>query len=178
MDLKTMDLKTIIELISIFATLIISIISIVIAVKSLKLTRKSIEDANRPYVVSSIETSVSFYIEKYLLIKNYGNTAAKIKSINFSETIDNQNLNRFIHSIEGAYIAPNQSYEFSLRNLGNNISLVGNMEIEYEDDLKKYNNVSNLTTKVIAKIETVTSTNKNDFENELLNTFHNLIKKK
>lgn len=53
---------------------LISIISIIIAVKSLQTTKKSMEDANKPYIACYIDMVEVGHFQKYLIIKNFGRT--------------------------------------------------------------------------------------------------------
>ena len=69
----------IIQIISIFASLIMSTIAIIISLKTLQQNSKMIRDSSRPYV--SIFFHPLFNLD-YLILKNFGNSTAKIISIN------------------------------------------------------------------------------------------------
>ena len=73
-----------------FIQILVSCISLAIALsslyqskKSIQLTEKSILSANRPYVMFYIETLDTVYFEKYIVIKNFGKSAAKILDLTF-----------------------------------------------------------------------------------------------
>lgn len=53
--INSIEISDWIQILSIVATTIISIVSVIIATKSLRLTRNSIEDANRPYIGCYVE---------------------------------------------------------------------------------------------------------------------------
>jgi len=88
-----------------------SIIAVVISILSLKQTQKSIEKANRPYVVVYRDyIQVSGNVHEYFIIKNFGKTGAIIEGI----TIDPEYINplrkkRVFDNIQNTFIAPGQS---------------------------------------------------------------------
>lgn len=90
-------------------SLVTSTIAIIISIKSLKLTEKSISDANRPYVMMYIETIDTVYFSKDLVIKNFGKTSAKIEDIQFEG-----NLDKKMKSLIYGTIAPNQKFSTTL----------------------------------------------------------------
>ena len=92
------------------------------------LTRKSLEDANRPYI--SIRNEV-LYIEQpveYIVIKNSGNVPAKIENIIYDQSqLSNMNVkisgsektiypNNVISYFKGSHLAPNQSCWIPINN--------------------------------------------------------------
>jgi len=89
---------------------LISLISIIIAVKTLKTTQKSIEDANKPYISCYIDMNEVGHFKKYFIIKNFGKTPATILDIQFSETIKGLGRKGKVDSLKGSLIAPNQKF--------------------------------------------------------------------
>lgn len=89
-----------------------SIIAIVISVRSLKATKRSIEDANRPYVVAYLNWEwLDLNLREYLVIKNFGKSGAIIRNITFSEPWKNsQNQQPIFNNMDGYFIAPNQKF--------------------------------------------------------------------
>ena len=78
-----------VDIISILASTLISVISIIIALISLIQTNKITKEANRPSVIIFLESiSVTSARNKYLVVKNFGNTPAKIDNIICSREID------------------------------------------------------------------------------------------
>ncbi|HBH6328674.1 recombinase family protein [Enterococcus faecium] len=79
-----------------FIQILVSCISLAIALgslyqskKSIQLTENSILSANRPYVVIYIETLDTVYFERYIVIKNFGKSAARIlQSASLKENMD------------------------------------------------------------------------------------------
>lgn len=97
--------------------ILVSIISLNIALgsmyqskKSIQLTESSILNVNRPYVMIYIETLDTVYFEKYIVIKNFGKSAAKIIDLNFTSKLDSNNDTYQMKSLVGGIIAPNQKY--------------------------------------------------------------------
>lgn len=88
--------------------MLVSIVSVTIATKSLKLTRKSIEDANKPYISCYVEMVEVGHFQKYFVIKNYGKTPATILDIRFDKEVTGLGRQGNIDSIKNSLIAPNQ----------------------------------------------------------------------
>ncbi|EAD0633842.1 hypothetical protein FLR18_13740 [Listeria monocytogenes] len=120
-----------IQILSIFATLIISTASIVIALKSLKLTKISIESANRPYVTCYLDMVVVGHYQKYLIIKNFGTSSAVIKNISFLGEIILENENN-LESLHETIIAPNQKFIISIAKEVPDKSIIS-VVINYQD---------------------------------------------
>lgn len=91
----------IIEIVSIITSTLLSVISLWIAVKSLKQSQKSIEiaelsieESNRPYVVVYRDfIQVLNTAHEYLVIKNFGNTGATIDSLEISPPYSDSDVN-------------------------------------------------------------------------------------
>lgn len=98
----------IIQIISIFASLIMSTIAIIISLKTLQQNSKMIRDSSRPYV--SIFFHPLFNLD-YLILKNFGNSTAKIISINtnvdFRICITDDSHLPFSHAT-GTYLHPGE----------------------------------------------------------------------
>ncbi|ASE66485.1 TPA: hypothetical protein J8J51_001431 [Enterococcus faecalis] len=109
-----MNISDWIQLIAICISLIVAVISILQTNKSIRITEKSIKDANRPYLSIYCETIDTIYFSKHLVLKNFGNTSAKILNIT-SEGIPNS-LKREIDfsSLIQGYIAPQQKFTTSI----------------------------------------------------------------
>lgn len=108
--LNSIEVSDWIQILSILATTIISVVSVIIATKSLRLTRKSIEDANRPYIGCYVEMIEVGHFQKYFVIKNFGKTPATIIDIKFDKEIKGLGRQGKIDSIKNALIAPNQKF--------------------------------------------------------------------
>lgn len=100
--------ENIIQIISICASLITSVVAIVISLKTLQQNSKMIRDSSRPYV--SIFFHPLFNLD-YLILKNFGNSTAKIISIetnvDFCICIDDDSHFPFSH-IAGTYLHPGE----------------------------------------------------------------------
>src|SRR5690606_1905459 len=101
-------ISDLIQITSITISSLISIISIIIAVKSLRVTKKSIEDANKPNIACYIDMVEVGYFQKYFIIKNFGRTPATIIDIKFDPFIEGLGRNGKIDSLKGSVLAPNQ----------------------------------------------------------------------
>lgn len=115
---KTFSPSDWIQIFSIFASLAVLIISVCIALKSLNRAEKSAKateianfNATRPYVTiysNSLDTGL-LAIHKYLIIKNFGKTAAKVKTIDFNGELDEINKERKLRSLHDFVLAPGMS---------------------------------------------------------------------
>lgn len=107
-----------VQIFSTVATLIVSVVSITIANSSLKQTKQAAIDtkksefnATRPYVTiySNVISTGIMSIHKFLIIKNFGKTAAQVKSIEFSPQLDKSNQERNLASLHNFVLAPGMS---------------------------------------------------------------------
>lgn len=105
-----MSISDTIQVIAICVSLIVSLIAILQTQKSIKQTENMIEEANRPVVSVYIESVTVGEFQKYITVKNFGQTAATILSITFDKELDEANEDRKLGSLVGATIAPNQKF--------------------------------------------------------------------
>ncbi|MGH2064811.1 hypothetical protein ACRCJ1_00230 [Aerococcus sp. L_4] len=117
--------------------LIGSIVAVVISYKSLKLTRQSIEEANRPVIVLSLRYTYTLSaLHEYIVIKNYGNTSGTITDLKFNHSLSvlNDGSPLFSQSVPFT-LAPGQSFSTVLRTNA------------FNKDEKERNIVANITYK-------------------------------
>lgn len=100
-----------IQVISIISTSLISIISVGIALSSIIQSSRITKEANRPYLVFTHNfIQITDGRTHYIVLKNYGKTVAKIKSISTSREVDFCcGLNPFTNLINST-VSPGQSY--------------------------------------------------------------------
>ncbi|MGE7366047.1 hypothetical protein ACQKKE_05310 [Desemzia incerta] len=131
-----------VELFSTLVGLLISIVAVVISILSLKQTQKSIEEANRAYVVVYRDyIQVNLAVHEYIIVKNFGKTGAIIDSIEFyPEYKDSFQEKVIFKNIKGTFIAPNQS----ISTVSSNNAFYGEREglikvtVKYHSDNKDY----------------------------------------
>lgn len=103
-----LTVSDIIEIVGIIASLMTSIVAIVISIKALKQNSKMIEESTRPYV--SIYFQPLFDTD-YLILKNFGNSTAKITSfhtnVDFHICLENDTHLPFSH-ICNTYLHPGE----------------------------------------------------------------------
>lgn len=113
-NLSSLPSADIISIIGIITSTIASIIAIIISVLTLKQNSKMIEGSTRPYIVAytsrvCIEKSVC----NYLIVKNFGQSAAKIDSFtckpNLTKYGDSEYDNPF-YKFNGTTIVPGQAF--------------------------------------------------------------------
>jgi len=147
---------TITDVIQAFAAtigIIISLIALWQSKKSIKLTEKSIREANRPVIAMYLEyTQVLNTPKEYLVIKNFGNTLATIDSIEMDTKIQIiEDGEIFSQSIPFS-LAPNQSFSTILR-----INIFGpeeeeriiNVNVSYHDSIQQYSDTFKLNQNLV-----------------------------
>lgn len=122
---KYLTVSNWIQIIGIIVTFITTLVSLWIALRSLRLSKKSIDmatesaeqtklsafNANRPYVVAyttSLDSGL-MSIHKYLIIKNFGKSAAMIHTIHTSDELDDSNSDKKLESLTNFTLAPGMS---------------------------------------------------------------------
>ena len=140
-----------IQVIAIVISTIISVISIIIAVKTLKQTNQITKEANRAYLVATLEyTALTSIKTIYLVIRNYGNTAATIKNITCSRDVDFFLDLEIFENIVNTSIAPHQSITTVCDFRNNNTPFT--LTIEYIQDNDTYTDTYTLSPQAMQNI--------------------------
>lgn len=127
MEITISDL---IQVVAICISLLVAVISIIQSNKSIRLSEKSIEDANRPYLSFYVETIDTIYFSKDLVLKNFGNTSAKILELTFLTPLDETNEERQLNSLINGTVAPQQKFT---TNLDSDFNELISIHIKYQD---------------------------------------------
>lgn len=161
-----------IAIISSIATLLISLVSLWIALKAIKITKASMLEANRPYVVVFLETVDIGYYGKYLVIKNFGKSGASISSITCNQTFENSYINNFLNDCSNRYIAPGQSFVTVFESEAGKEQM--NFELKYSDGISNYQESIQLDSSMFRHQmhKTVSKSKLSDFENSLIQVTH------
>ncbi len=96
------------------------VISIWVSIRTLKQNEKMIENATRPYIMVVYETMILPHdLKRYVVVKNYGQTAAKILHMTCTG-IQNEFFLEQLRKCVGATLAPSQRlfYYYGGPNLG------------------------------------------------------------
>lgn len=174
---NSLDPSDWIQVVAIAATVIISLVSIVIASKSLRMTRKSIEDANKPYIGCYVDMVDVGHFQKYIVVKNFGKTPATIISIEFDKEIDSLGRNGKLNSLENTLIAPGQNF-ISVIDSDEKATVIAKVIYkDMENQLTHLNFTLNLDFTSDLMYMKSTESKFSDETNELLNLFHNLTKR-
>ncbi|MBU5331734.1 hypothetical protein KQI61_05955 [Anaerocolumna aminovalerica] len=141
----------IIQLISIGVALLIGIASILISIFTLRQNSKMIEESTRPVISiysEYINTGVPYL---YIVIKNFGQTAATITQFNYNYDFVNSNAyalktgKDYLKDLSYSTLAPNQSRICALD--CQNINAPVTFDIEYKSNSKTYNDTICLNLK-------------------------------
>ncbi|MFF5994824.1 hypothetical protein AAGS61_08675 [Lysinibacillus sp. KU-BSD001] len=169
---NNLDISNKIAIVSALATFSVSIISTIIALLALRTTKKSITEANRPYVVIAIETIETGFYAKYLVIKNYGTTGAYIDFVKTNHEFKNTYFNNFIKDLTTRFIAPGQSFVSYLDIEPEEAQM--EFEIQYSSPLGKYQERFTLNEKLYKHQvrKSVNQSQLSELSNVLNNVFH------
>ncbi|MYL58255.1 hypothetical protein GLW20_12135 [Virgibacillus halodenitrificans] len=98
---------------------VVAIVAVGISVASLIQNQKSVERANRPYVVVYMDIlQLLSSRNKFIIIKNFGKTGAIINSLTFFPEYYSKPLQQEVFkNIKDTFIAPNQSFT-TIKDLG------------------------------------------------------------
>lgn len=134
-----------IQVISIVTTTFISLVSIGIAISTLKQNNKMIEESTRPYVV--VYASITNFQQPLyrLIVKNFGKSGATITSFDTNHDLINftfaDDTRRPFENLKNTFIAPGQSFVSTVdykKMLEQNIKII-NFKIRYTFENKIYN---------------------------------------
>lgn len=110
----TLSISDILQLISIFAALIPSIIAIVISIITLRQNAKMVEESSRAVLSIYYQVINTGTTCLYLVIKNFGHSVAIIQDFNsdfdFSDAYRFRVPQDYLKSLPGMTLAPGQSY--------------------------------------------------------------------
>lgn len=87
---------------------LLAAISVVTVVITLRQNHKMIENSTRPYIVIKYRSLIlQNGVERYIVVKNYGQTGATITEMAYDGAMTETFLEQF-KSIKGAFLAPSQ----------------------------------------------------------------------
>ncbi len=114
--INSLSKSDIINIISIIASLIPSIVAIVISIKSLRQNNKMIEASSRPYISIYVESITLCEQTSFFVIKNFGNTPAYINDFQYDPILKKTKqsktsnaINEQFDYVKGITLAPGQS---------------------------------------------------------------------
>lgn len=124
-----------------FALAVISVVTVVITLKQNSLM---IENATRPYVVVKYETITRPHdFCRYIVLKNYGQTAAKITSMKCTGDTNDVFMNQF-QNVVGLTLAPSQRLLYYFGGPNTESVDVVSFEYSYTANGKNYHETTEL----------------------------------
>ncbi|HFU7087202.1 TPA: hypothetical protein ACGN8S_002237 [Bacillus cereus] len=142
-----------VQIITSIVGIIISMVAVFISVGSLRATRSSIEEANRPYVVVYREyIQVLSNIHEYVVIKNFGKSGATIDSLIFEPTyLDAMRGKEIFKNAKNTFIAPGQSIStiVSVNPFDGERNDKIKATIKYHTDKKEYQEIITLNEAIL-----------------------------
>lgn len=142
LNLNSLTTTDFISLIGIIASLLTSIIAIIISIRTLKQNSKTIETSTRPYIVVYSKVTNFQSPMYYIIVKNFGKSGAYINSFDYDYDLTTYSFTKevkpFCH-LAGTFIAPGQSYiyPFDNINLFKNPQII-NFSVSYKNGRRNY----------------------------------------
>lgn len=154
------------EFAGIICSLFVGIVSLFIALKTLRQNSKMIEESTRPYIMIYSKTTYVQDTEFYIVIKNMGQSGAIIENvacdIKLEDYIYLSSINPF-DKISNTFLAPNQSIYFQLDAVKlkkYNIKQI-NFEIEYHTGKRTYNEKCPINFELVSSIKHIRANTEN-----------------
>lgn len=145
-----------ITLFGILASTVVSIVSVVIAVLTLRQNSKMIHDSTRPYITLYYTTVSGASYRGYFVVKNFGQTGAYITDFCYDTALKNNRLqpetmNQQLDLIKGMYFAPQQKQVIMYypETLPDHVC---RFAIGYTDGKDKYTEICNIDIKNISEV--------------------------
>lgn len=167
MGLGTSDWIT---LFGMLASTVVSIVSVVIAVLTLRQNSKMIHDSTRPYITIYYTTVSAASCRGYFVIKNFGQTGAYVTDFQYdiclqNNRVDPETMNKQLDLIRGMYFAPQQKQTIMYypEKLPNHTC---RFAIEYTDGKDRYTEICNIDVKNVSEVAKYRNATK---DKELLN---------
>ena len=180
--IKSLTPSNIIDIINIFASLIPSIVAIVISVKTLRQNNKMIEETTRPNIqIYSIYSDTLVYI----MIRNFGQSSCTIDSLSCnhkfsSREIFNDDLGENIFDrLSGAIIAPGYAIRCPL--IGHATTKEDlHFQIKYHSSVKSYEDTFDFNLRANSPFADTYPSGRNadDYLKNISKSVHDLVKLK
>lgn len=155
-----------VNMIAIFASTFIGIVSIIIAVLTLRQNQKMIENSTRPYISVYGTTIKLDTFHFYLIVKNFGASSAIItkfqSNVNLHPYSYLPSINPFSHII-GTCILPGQTFKCPI----NHVSLLRDhseirIKIEYKSEIRSYSDEIILNLEIFRDTPSISSSKGSD----------------
>lgn len=136
-------------------TAITAIISVIIAVETMKQNNRMIKNSTRPYIAISFQSTNFQDFRLYVVIKNFGSSGAIIKKLKYSDLLENvaqSGVSPFV-GVEGTFLAPGQSIVCAIntRKFRDNKIDTLNVDVSYSDGESEYSESFPLNYEVYGK---------------------------
>ena len=164
-------------------TAVTAVISVLIAVKTLRQNNKMIRNSSRPYIAVSFQSTNFQSISVYVVIKNYGASGAVIKSLEFSEKLVGVSVSGNwappFEGINGTFLAPGQSIVCAIDTAelrSNNVECL-KATVAYSDGINNYIDDYPLNYGVYGKNPSVRANTKGNELSIISYTLQDLVEK-
>lgn len=138
-----MTISDLIQLLLLIATVIGTISSIIISVKTLKQNSKMIEESTKPCILIYKDViNINSPIE-YLVIKNFGSSGGYINKISYNKSkfenisYDHLKEKQPFKYFEKSFLAPGQNFKVPIKTIDSNVKFI-TLKIEYSYLNKTY----------------------------------------
>ena len=142
-----MDISTIVNIVLCIFSFLLAVISVVTVVITLRQNHKMIENSTRPYIViynDLVDVTVPI---QFLVIRNFGQTAAKIETVDITPKVDFTYSDDLFGRMKNQTIAPGQSYSTAFT-VDNSVTLTA--KVIYLAGKKRYEETYTISQKAIS----------------------------
>lgn len=176
------DIQTIVNICSCILTFLLSTISVVILIVTIRQNSRMLENASRAYIAIYSEITYVHAMNFYLIIKNFGQSSAIINSLecdtDLSKFAHIETLVPFSH-MENVSIAPNQSFKCALQSVNLFASKIPsiNFKVTYTSNNKKYVETFCINLKALTGLVNTKASSKEDPLKMISNTLQDINKR-
>lgn len=167
-----MSTSDVIQVIGIVCTSVLSIVTAVIAVLTLRQSSKTLEESVRPYIVMSYEVINTGHPNTFFLLKNYGRSGAKIIDFKCDTELTNEDVNYQFSKIPGTYLAPQQKklYWFDC-------NVFKKPEIEFEISYQSQNKIYREIIPLKVKLGAISLRSESSYEKVMSNSIQEIVER-
>ena len=161
-----------IQIVGIICTSVLSIVSVAIAILTLRQNSRMIEESLRPYVVISYEVINTGSPNTFFLLKNYGQSGAKIIDFKCDTELTDEDVNYQFSKIPGTYLAPQQKklYWFDC-------NAFKNPEIEFEISYQSQNKIYREIIPLKVKLGAISLRSESRYEKVMSNSIQEIVER-
>lgn len=144
---------------------ILAVISVITVIVTLRQNNRMLESSSRPYISIYFDYTNMGEPIGYFVVKNFGKTSAKIKSLSYNDIVERQpkslcNVSGILNGLIGNSIAPNQKFLLPIK-LCDSPDGICCFNVSYESNGKTYDEKFEIIVKQYGKMTKSRISNEN-----------------